>query len=413
MNSHYIAFDVPVVFFMTLSALFCYKVITSGRLYWYILAGFCSGLAFGAKYTGLFMVFPLFISHLLHHKRKVGEASYLELKVKHVLKTLIDPKLYLLYLLMLVGFLLPNYFILKDFNTFWADFNQAIRLARYEKFMQFTDLPIGYIFHIKENLRNAFGPPVLIAALLGVIGCLIRRWDSDVLLLFMIFPFYLNIGRFMGKYTRYMMPVIPVLCLMAAIMLSGELIGFKLLKKFKLKPVSYIVIASISLYALIYGTAYLNILLQKDTRMLANEWIERNVPPHTKFGLMVSPVGLIIHDKPPIDHQKYNVIRSTHMSEFLEMDLDYFTFSIFDYDQIFRLEHHKGDPEFAHVSQWLDQAWAYHDLLDGKTKYVLEKKYERKPILFGINFDRPNAIHDWFYTFPTVYIYKNKKLLGR
>ncbi|MEW6439761.1 MAG: glycosyltransferase family 39 protein [bacterium] len=73
--SHYIKEDVPLAFWVTLSAWYSARVARDGRRRDYILAALSAGLAVSTKYVGIICLPVLYLSHLHHRRERIDRES--------------------------------------------------------------------------------------------------------------------------------------------------------------------------------------------------------------------------------------------------------------------------------------------------------------------------------------------------
>ncbi len=406
-NSHYFTFDTTYVLWMTACVFFCHKAAMSYRFRYFVLAGLMAGLSSGSKYTGMFCIFPLFIANYLGRTSWQGLRSPLDLTLKDTLKTTLNHRFIATYASAVLAFAIVMPYAWLKMDIFIRDWKKAVAIAKGEQFYHFLKLPIGYIYHFQVNFPAGLTMPVFICAILGMIAAILRLKNRDLLLLAWWMPMYANIGKFNGRYGRYVLGLLPPLCIFAAMTLLGEYLPDKITKRKGFKVLSVSLIVLFGCYAFLAGASYTRLLYQKDVRWEAREWMMRNIKPREKVGLYVSPSGLIIHDKPIIDHIRWHEIRISEPSEFLSLDLDWVVMSHLDFRQAFRLRNYANDTSVIQHWKHIREAPNWDKLWAGKTKYQLWKKYKTKPTILGLDFEPYFAPHDWYYIFPTVYIFKN------
>ncbi|HEY5907399.1 MAG TPA: hypothetical protein VIZ31_05105, partial [Vicinamibacteria bacterium] len=129
--------------------------------------------------------------------------------------------------------------------------------------------------------------PLALASLLGVGWALWRRRAADVLLLSLAVPYFLTVGSSQSHSARYLIPLFPLLMILAARALyelcvipraAGQSARWP-------RPLPALAFAVAILMAFGQSAAQARELLLPDTRRAAREWIEREVPPDTAIAL--------------------------------------------------------------------------------------------------------------------------------
>jgi hypothetical protein len=147
---------------------------------------------------------------------------------------------------------------------------------------QYLNTP-AYIYQIKHSVLWAMGPPLGIVAWCGFLFIVLRalrrpRRKEDWLLLSWVLPYFLITGSFHAKFLRYMLPLIPFLCLMGAQALIVLLDRGKAMRQRGYKALGFSFISLTVLASLLYSLAFMNIYTQPHPWLDASEWIYRHVP---------------------------------------------------------------------------------------------------------------------------------------
>ena len=134
------------------------------------------------------------------------------------------------WLLAAVGALLAVFFItqpyaLIDWSKYLSDVESQARLASGQDHVFYTDKFYGtppYWYHLEHIVPWDLGWPLGLAAVAGVLAAtwrsIVRRRGEAVLLIWTLAYFGATGGQFM-KYVRYMLPIMPPLCVFAAALL--------------------------------------------------------------------------------------------------------------------------------------------------------------------------------------------------
>jgi hypothetical protein len=283
--SHYMEPDSPMIFFLCLSFLFIWFIYTRGEKKFYLLAGVAAGLATATKYGGQILFLPLVLAHLFY---------CLENKVP-LRKAIFSSNLILSGGAFLLSFLAACPYAVLDFPTFWRDFRwQSRHLYTVGHFGDSTADP-AWLFYLKYGFRENVGrwSQFLVAG--GMLYAFIRHRKKDLLLLSYPLVLFIIIGGWKTRATRYMLPLAPFLILLGALFLDAflsRLKGLSLSRPWRLKipPLAEKIVGAGLVLLFLLAPAYKVVMVdrsltQQDTRILAKEWVERNIPKGTRIAL--------------------------------------------------------------------------------------------------------------------------------
>ena len=294
-ESHFILTDVPVTALTTLTV---WLAVRAGRVRVpaaYAWAGAAAGLAAAAKYNGGIAFIAIVVVWLLQDRRAPDRWS----------------KLVAAIAAMSVAFLLAAPYTLLDLPAFLNGF--AAQFARFAGGPRSGD-PAWLVYVKHLSLAFRFWVPL---ALVGAAIVVARRDSRSAwtpLLAFVAAYFY-ALSTHAPIFGRYALPLIPGLCLLAAVPLVG--LG-ELLRKWSLfdRPAvqrALFVTVSVAM-AVLLGATVVNWLLdlrRADTRTLAAVWMKQNLPRGTAVavensgptylanaGFRVVPTELLIEHPP-------------------------------------------------------------------------------------------------------------------
>ncbi|MDQ2745222.1 MAG: DUF2298 domain-containing protein, partial [Chloroflexota bacterium] len=138
---------------------------------------------------------------------------------------------------------------------------------------------IPYLYQLKNLLFWDLGMPLALAAFAGVVAALWwnarRHFRPDrVVLLLWVIPYFLFVGKFFAKFSRYMLPIVPIMTLLGAALLvwlvqRGSR-GRRILGSAALMAVVVL--------SFLYSLAYMNIYEHPNTRVAASQWIFAHIP---------------------------------------------------------------------------------------------------------------------------------------
>ena len=294
-DSHYGTTDVAMTFFVMWTMLALVRLHQDRRLKHAVWAGLFAGLAMGTKYNAALLAFPMGVVELFHvwtrrsDRWAVLRGTYLPLML----------------VVMGVTFLATSPYLLLDYQKALQDF----RLLRESMSVGMTPpelLGPGWIYHFRFSLVHGMGLSLLAASLLGIF--LLGWWNPRIALLLGSFPvaYYVVAGSSANVFVRYMIPMLPFLCLFAAVFVeatsrvAAAATGLR-----------YGVVATVFAAALIAPSAWSviqfdAILAQDDSRVVAADWVMKNVP----FGSSVYTTGNM-YGHPPLEDRinpKYRLI---------------------------------------------------------------------------------------------------------
>ncbi len=264
-SSHYITADVPATFFIMLALVLSLSAHEKGTVGAFAWAGAAAGLAAATKYNGgIALLMPLLACVMTPR----GKDARLWCALAAIAAAA-------------GAFLIGAPYSLLDLRSFLDGF---ARLAVHFKVGAAPAEPpaITYLKH----LRIAFGYPALILAAAGFVMALVRivngpgraRWA--VLLVMPVAQFYMISGQQI-VYGRYLLPMVPMLCLLAAMAVVS---GVSLLRRYEIPRAPRAALIAALTAAALAHPLYASIrfdaqIARADTTRLAYDWIRQYVPP--------------------------------------------------------------------------------------------------------------------------------------
>ena len=296
-DSHFGTTDVTMSFFICCTVYFILKIFDEARRNDYILAGVFTGLASGTKYAGVFLCLPMFLAQLLRNMEKNPEikrqakddnASPIDSPaterlfrglLRQGIETFFERRLWLFGLMAAVTFFICTPFALIDFQTFYQDFR--FETAHLHKGHEGLILGRGWGYHLRYTLFNGLGWSLLVCALIGI-PLVVRRNTRKALIVFS-FPvfYYVFVGRGYTVFFRYMIPLIPFLVFAAAVFVTSlvDQVSRRIRGGFLL-PLLCLAVAFPSISN---DIQFLRNVLQEDNRLIAAEWILKEIPSGTSI----------------------------------------------------------------------------------------------------------------------------------
>jgi hypothetical protein len=173
-------------------------------------------------------------------------------------------------------FLLGSPYAVLDFTQFEADLRFDFTHLSGGHGM---DLGRGWQYHLERSLPYGVGLPAFIAACLGVVPMVRHHARHAFILGGFALPFYLAIGSGTTVFFRYVMPLVPILCLLAAVAIRYVTPWLSARTRLSAPAVTT------ALVVLTVGPALVNcvwfdaVLARTDTRVLAAEWLRPQLKP--------------------------------------------------------------------------------------------------------------------------------------
>jgi hypothetical protein len=282
-DSHFGTVDVPVTFFATAAIALILKADEFRSPRAYLIAGFVSGMAVSTKYNAIALVVPLAVLFVARsHLEQKARANRSPLGLLAIVGGLV------------AGFLIGTPFSVLDWSTFVRD--ASFELIQKTHQAPDIDMGPGWLYHLRVTLPNGLGLPLLFGALAGI--AIAFRKDARLALLLLGFPlaWYLGVGKSHFVFTRYAVPLVPMLCVFAAWALdagaswleqglSESGLRQKLAKRAGL--VWPMVVGLVVLPPVWNVVQWDRLVRRTDTRVLAADW----VAAHAANGSSVGVVG--------------------------------------------------------------------------------------------------------------------------
>jgi len=276
-RSHYLKEDVPLTFWMLLCMLACLGIVRSDKRRHYILAALCGGMALSTKYTGLIAMGLIPLAHVL----RLGRQSF-------AFRQLVPQAVKGLGLLAIAAavFLLVNPFALFNFSKFHSGMTyEAEHAFRNGHCVRVGPRAYAWTFHLRYSLWPEATPPLVIAGLLGTALMARRGGRAGLFVALSGLLFYaVHEAAYLKPapdWSRYMVPVLPILAIAAAFLLLAPLLELRRQPAPRWAPLAA-GLAVLLLAALPASIAWRQVCgMETDTRLQVGTWLKENVPPGT------------------------------------------------------------------------------------------------------------------------------------
>ena len=288
--SHFYASDPILTFFVTLVLHALVGVYRDEGRRWPVIAGLAVGCALATKVSAapiLGVVGLVYLGRALTRESDGGDGERPSLVARE--RWLPELNRALADGLVTVGVAIFTFaacapFAIIDFATFTKHVAEQNAMARgvadFPYTRQFANRPL-YLYFVENLAIFGLGVPLALAAFAGTAFAVVRSIRRPVfgylLLLAWIVPYFAITGGFHAKFVRYMLPIVPSLCILAAagiVALAGWRTASGLPRRLAI-VVAAIVVGLSALYA----TAYVRIYASEHTAIAASRFIYEQVPP--------------------------------------------------------------------------------------------------------------------------------------
>ena len=270
--SHLALNDVPTVAALSVALLGAAGILRRGDPLDYLLAGVGLGLACATKYTAGIVVLSIVVAALGTPRR--------EWRVRG---------LALAGLASALAFLIANPFALLDFDAFRAGLSEQSSASNDGGGKLGLTQENGVLYYV-WTLTWGLGWVPLAAAAGGAVALLVRDRPAGWMLLVPVIVFVAFMGTQDRYFARWLLPVYPLLCLLAAhgaVSLASVVAG-RVPRRAAWVPIAVAALA-VCLQGLVHAIHNDLVLSRADTRQLARDWMVRNIPEGAK--VVVEPVA--------------------------------------------------------------------------------------------------------------------------
>ncbi|GDX80597.1 hypothetical protein LBMAG42_24080 [Deltaproteobacteria bacterium] len=262
-DSHFGVTDITMVTLVTASVLLACRMQQEGTVRSALWAGLVAGLATSTKYNAALLAVPLAAAALT---ALVGGRQLPDGRTRVKLGAAALGAMGL-------GFFAGTPFALLDPGQFIADFRfEMAHLAE----GQHVDVGVGWAHHAQATLPDALGWPLYIVGATALALSLIANPRLSLVLFSFPVLYFIAIGRGQTAFYRYMLPVLPFLCIAAGAFLEAA--------HHKLGRVAALLIASLLAAPSAYRAVQADrLFLAGDTRQAMGTWIEANIPTNAEI----------------------------------------------------------------------------------------------------------------------------------
>lgn len=277
-DSHFAVTDVAMTSMVLLALLLLLRADEHPSAARFLLAGFVAGLATSTKYSGALLGAAAVVSQI-----RAWFGARAPQRVRHV-------RLLLFGAAAVVGFFAGTPYALLS----WPDFQRDTAFESWHLLHGHAGLrpDIGWRYHALVTLPQGVGWPLFATGVAGVVWTLATRAHPAATIFAFPLVYYVVAGRGYTVFARYMIPVVPFLCLGAGALIAS--MGAALARRHRMLGHA----AGLGLLALcvvptgLKAVNFDRILSRTDSRVLAANWIVDHVTPGASildltYGLML------------------------------------------------------------------------------------------------------------------------------
>ena len=267
-DSHYATTDIPMAFFIMCTMLALVRLHLRRDASHARLAGIFGGLAVGTKYNAVLLAAPMLAVEILHAWKHRDDWR----------RALRETYIFRLALIPAAIFVATSPYLLLDYQTALQHLKE-LQASTSGGMTPAEMLGRGWTYHLPVSLRYGLGIPLLGAALGGLAWMTVRMPAAALILGSFPVTYYVVAGAGHNVFVRYMIPVVPFLCVFAgyAVAVTAAALNGKLPR------VSQPVLAT-ALAALVVAPSAMSVarfdwlLAQEDSRLVAARWIHEQIP---------------------------------------------------------------------------------------------------------------------------------------
>ncbi|PYR01883.1 MAG: hypothetical protein DMF97_06340 [Acidobacteria bacterium] len=273
-DSHFGVTDVPATFLIVCAFRAAVLCATRGVTFPRVAAaGVWSGFAASTKYNAALVALPAMTTIVSQFRTRTSLSRSAALLV-------------VLFLCLGAAFLAGTPFALLDWRGFLTEFTIQSRTAfgtHHGSILDAARAAVaerGWSHHLTFTLRHGLGLPLLSAGLTGACWLIVARPPIAAIVLWFPVVFYAAMGASLLVYARWMVPMVPFLCMTAAMLVDRVAdAAAHASKRPRVAPICVgALVALLGAGTLGRSIAFDRLMTRPDTRVLAARWIESRFP---------------------------------------------------------------------------------------------------------------------------------------
>jgi hypothetical protein len=266
-DSHFGTTDVPMTSMLLVALLLLLRADEQPSAGRFALAGLAAGLAASTKYNALLLGAAVVVSQAFAWLADRGAA-----RARHT-------RLVWFGIPAVAGFLAGTPFALLQ----RAEFLEHTRSELWHLMEWGTRIPlgIGWRYHALVTLPQGVGWPLLLAGLAGMIWMLASRPRAAAIIFSFPLIYYVVAGRGTTVFVRYMIPVVPFLCLGAGALIASAYVAVARRHQSVARAIAAGLVVLCAVPTAVKAIALDRVLSQTDSRVLATDWMAQHVAPNS------------------------------------------------------------------------------------------------------------------------------------
>ena len=291
-TSHFYAVDTTLTFFILLTLYQLIRFYEKPSIKNSMLVGVCFGVSLATKISAIPLITAIIaataVDFLLLVAKQPHKPRVWLPHIPRFLKRFIFDGIAITISTVIIFIALQPYSII-DFPTFWRQNMEQSQMTHDAFTFPYTLQYVGkipYWHEIKNVVLWGLGPVLATISFLGIFYMLIliikkqkkQKWAQELILVIFFLSYFAVVGKFAVGWMRYMLPLYPLLCIFAGLLVwqSLRFIENKFSHhKFLILNFKFLILLAL----LAWPLSFMNIYTQPNTRVLASEWIYQNIPP--------------------------------------------------------------------------------------------------------------------------------------
>jgi hypothetical protein len=182
-----------------------------------------------------------------------------------------------LYLPMVVAFAVASPFVVLDAPRFLRDFRRQSQIMD-RGWLGFENAGNGFWYNVTPNLTGAVGVVLVVLGAAGLAWGLWRRTRTDLVVVPYVVVYFVYIGTWKELADRYLLPIVPLLILLAVRLCVAAVTRAQPGRRRLALSAVVAVLAAAFVLPFAASLAFDRDLSGADTREVAREWMQKNVP---------------------------------------------------------------------------------------------------------------------------------------
>lgn len=273
-DSHFAVNDTAVTLLISFALLASIQILKTGKTTWYIVAGIALGMGIATKYSAIYAVVPIVTAHALYA---------CDQKVKFFKWTILN-KLIVVTLVSIITALIVSPFFIFSFQNVVRDVYESLYLAGRQGFEGWQISSAGAFTYYLHSLNWGLGSALFLLVCAGLIAALILHTPSDIILALTIIIPFLAISSQKMYFARFLLPLVPPLLVIGGRLLDWFIQRFSPTQS-QINKVYAFSLLPLTLQPMASSIRFDQILSRTDTRTIAKQWIEENIPAGARIAV--------------------------------------------------------------------------------------------------------------------------------